>query len=364
MKRTPALFKGLALALCLLLAQPACAQEAPALLEPVSVQMDTFVARIDEIYQIAAYHASVAPHVEELAFPLEGTVSRMHVVIGQEVKAGDVLITLNQEAEQKQIQALEAALEALETDERYAQRLAEVDLAILDWELQALLSQNPPDESAVALKRLDIEEKQLTLEMEAELRALERRELLGKLDALEAKVSKNALYAPFDGQVIHLAELVPGSYVGAYTPLIYLADNSRLSVRSEFISSAYMNNAHALYALIGDRRYELEPVEMETQRYVSLVLSGETPSTVFTILNPDEALCAGQYAGVCIERMYVPDALVVPTNALYSGSSGRYLYVIEDGARVRRDVKTGVANEGMTQITQGLEEGEIVYVKE
>ena len=86
--------------------------------------------------------------------------------------------------------------------------------------------------------------------------------------------------------------------------------------------------------------------------------------TEFIIHEPDESLSSGMYAAVYIESQRVENALLVPSNAMYLGDGVRYLYVIEDGVRVRRDVKTGVSNDIMTQITQGLEEGEIVHVKE
>ena len=41
-----------------------------------------------------------------------------------------------------------------------------------------------------------------------------------------------------------------------------------------------------------------------------------------------------------------------------------YVYVDEDGARVRRLVKIGKVTAGVTQILEGLEEGEVVYVKD
>ncbi len=354
----------LTLALCLSISQPALAQQAPELLEPVSVQLDTFAARVDEICKITMYDAAVIPYLEELSFPQEGTLSEVHVIIGQEVKKGDVLLTLNQDAEIKQLEGLKKDIEALETSAYYAEQLIAIDLAMLEVELRALESQLPPDEEAMALKKLEMEEMQLNAELEAAIRDLKLTELRGKLEEMEAKLSQSTLCAPFDGRVIHMAELSRGAYVGAYAPLIFLADDSRLSLRSAFIAGSSLSDAHAIYAIIGDGRYTVTPVEMDPREYVALMLAGEEPTTDFIIEQPDSALAPGMYAAVCVERLHVADALLVPSNAVYSGDGERYLYVIEDGLRVRRDVKTGVSNESMTQITEGLEEGEIVYVKE
>ena len=75
-------------------------------------------------------------------------------------------------------------------------------------------------------------------------------------------------------------------------------------------------------------------------------------------------MAAGDYAAVCLVSKSVPDALLIPANALFRDSSGKYVYVYEaDGeTRVRRSVETGVTTDWQVQITDGLEEGEIVYV--
>ena len=93
------------------------------------------------------------------------------------------------------------------------------------------------------------------------------------------------------------------------------------------------------------------------------MLAGEELTVRFAIENADETLEAGQYAVVCVESNHAADALLVPSNVLYMGEQ-KYLYVIENGVRVRREVTTGLVTDWYTQITDGLEEGELVYVKE
>lgn len=367
MKFNSSLCKRLALtlALCLGFSQTAWAEETiPDLLEPVSIKLDTFTAYVDDISELSLYDGSVVPYVEELSFPQEGTVSAMHVVIGQEVKAGDLLMTLNQEAERKQIKTLEADILRLETQSYYDMQLTEIDLSILAVELRALESQPYPDEKAIALKKLEIEELTLNKEMEAAIRTLELEKLQRKLTSLQEKVVQTELYAPFDGRVIHMANLSRGSYISAYTPLIFLADDTRLTLRSAFISGYNLSGAYDMYALIGAKKYAITPVDVDPTQYVAMLFSGETPMTDFIIQDLDENVTSGKYAAVCLQSKYVPDALLIPNNALYQGDSMRYVYVIENGIRVRRDVVTGVSNGAMTQVTEGLKEGEIVYVKE
>ncbi|MDD6040131.1 MAG: efflux RND transporter periplasmic adaptor subunit [Clostridia bacterium] len=358
--------KWMAALFCLLLcASRALAQQPPELMEPVGVQLNAVEAYIGEISKIVVYPASVIPYVEEFFFAQEGVIDEVHVALGQMVKAGDPLVTLDTESECERTDELRREIEQLTINGSYEDELARIDLAILDAELRALEKQEPVDQSAVQLKQLDVEEKKLEMELAAGLRALSLRQLRDELEALEDEISQNVLYAPFDGRVVHMSgEWQPGSYVSAYAPLLYLADDTRLFVQSDYISSATLNAAHAVYARIGAQSYALSATPVDEKRYLAQVLSGEKLMRQFTVDNPDDQLAPGQYAAVCVESSYQADALLVPSNALYTADSGRYLYVMEDGVRVRRDVKVGVATDWYTQITEGLQEGELVYVKE
>lgn len=348
-----------ALALCL----SASAEEIPVLLEPVGVQIDTAEAYIGDISTLSFVDGSVVPYVEELYFPLEGYVDEISVIVGQEVKAGDVLLTLNQESEKERIAAINKEIDKIEVNAEYEKSLTDIDLAILELELNALTAQTPRDESAIALKKLDIEEFKLSIEMDAALREMELSRLRSELETLEAEIHENALVAPFDGQVVYCASLQKGSYISAYTPIVYLADNTQLSIKSEFISTSTLEFSD-IYALIEDRRYELTPILLSNEDYITISLTGETPYSEFVIDDPDDLLAAGQYAAVCTESKRSENVLLIPSNAVYSDSAGYYVYLITDGERIHQPVGIGLRNAWLTEITEGLEEGDVVYVKE
>ena len=350
--------------LCLLLCAPcALAQQPPELLEPAGVQLNAAEAYIGEISNIRVYPGAVVPRVEEFYFEQEGVIDEMHVIVGQQVKAGDPLITLDTESETKRVEALRREIEQLDTNSAYEDELAQIDLSILNLELRALEKQG--DETAAALKRLDIEEKKLELELAVSLRRLEMDQLVSELEQLEAEIEKNVLCAPFDGRVVYMsAEWRHGNYVSAFTPLIYLADETQLFVESEYISNSTLGMAHAVYAYVGDQQYALTATPVDEKKYLAKILSGESLIRQFTFDNPDDSLASGQYAAICVESNYREDALLIPTNCLYAADKTRYVYVMEDGVRTRRDVKVGITTDWYTQITEGLEEGELVYVKE
>jgi len=71
----------------------------------------------------------------------------------------------------------------------------------------------------------------------------------------------------------------------------------------------------------------------------------------------------GDFILVCMVKDYHEQVLSIPNSAVYKDSSGTYVYLMQDGIRVRQNVTTGYKNNVYTEIVEGLEEGDQVYVK-
>ena len=354
----------MAAVLCALCLGGARAEEIPELLEPAGVQLAVTQAVVSDISRITAYSGEVSPYVEKLSFAVDGEIEEIRAVIGGTVRAGDVLITLNREAQIERCELLEEQIDALRSEDVYAQQLAAIDREILRMELDAILAQPDADEDAAALKRLDIEEFEVNVSLQSELRQMKLERLEKEYAALIQEADDSELTAPFDGRIMYMKEIAVGDRVGAYTDLIYLADETDRSILTEYVSETVMESAVDLYALVGDQKYEIEYVPMDTEEYLALALSGEEMFSRFVFADENADVTVGEYAAVCIETGRVENALVVPVNALYAEMGVRYVYVVEDGVRVRREVKTGMTNDWQVQITVGLEEGEYVYVQD
>lgn len=343
---------------------PAQAEEIPQLLEPAGVTLATAEAYVGDLSKITVYDGAVTPRVESVAFTVAGEIASVNVVVGQQVRKGDVLMELNQESQTARRAELEEQIAALETEMEYDAAIAQIDLRILTLELEQLGGQTPRDERAIALKKLDIEEFELNLALEEELSRMQLDRLRSELSQLEDEAEKSAITAPCDGTVMFLADVRRGDYVSAYSSLVYIADETSLTIESAYISEAYLSSANEIYALVGSERVEVAAIEVDRAEYVSLTLAGESVPSRFEILSGAENLSAGQYAAVCLVSGSVEDALLIPANALYSGAGEKYVYVIEDGQRVHREVKVGQTTGWEIQILEGLEEGELVYVQD
>ena len=361
----------LALLMALALASSACAEgDVPQLLEPVGVTMDTAVAYVGTLRETVMYDAYVSPEVYPLSFTIDGRFGEINVVVGQQVKAGDVLVTLDHEALEESVADMERAIAAREKSGEYDDTIAMIDIEILTLDLEDLLCAEPVDEKAVQLKRLEIEERELAWEKAKKLRQYELEEMYDELEKAKSDLGKGVMTAPCDGTVAYIVgaengAAEPGAYIGAYSPVIYLADESRLSIVSEFISSMELAGAKEIYVLVGGHNVKVVHREMDYETYTALVMTGSEINITFDFEEePPADVQAGMFAAVCVVRNMAEDALLIPSNAVFRDESGTYVYLVEDGVRTRRDIVIGLYTPWETQVLEGIEEGDTVYVQE
>jgi RND family efflux transporter MFP subunit len=79
--------------------------------------------------------------------------------------------------------------------------------------------------------------------------------------------------------------------------------------------------------------------------------------------NAHEQLWPGQYVGVRTRLTMQPEAVVVPQSAVETGQNGNFVYLIEQGKAVVRDVKVDRQVGDLAVIADGLKAGETVVTR-
>lgn len=362
------------LSLCILLTGCSSKEEkdTPELLEPVSVNVDTAVVTKDEIYSIATYPAYVVPYTEELCFPVAGTVASIDVTAGEKVEEGQVLASLDERNLQTQIDALKYSIENGKKNNEFTNSSARCDIDILKLELARLQEdyKAAADEDlktslkqSIDLKKADIEIAELKLAQALQLQEYELQKQEQDLEKLSEEAGNNKIKAPFSGEIVYITGITDNSYVEADRSVIIIADTAKLLLEGDFISENTLKNCSRYYALYNSSEYEISYVPMDTKQYLKIVLSGGTPTTKFTLNNMDNGLSIGDFAGICVLENYKQETLVVPAKAVYSDAEGKYVYRMDETTKVRQSVKVGITTDSTVEITSGLEEGDVVYVR-
>ena len=355
----------LAAALCAAASLAGCAaaptMEAPQLLEPVGVEMDTVQVQRGEIYDMASYQFAVVPATEEVLHTADGTIMQVCVLLGQKVEAGDVLLKLDVSEQKEQLEQLDARIKAIEEENELTLRLLEMDVKICE----AGMGENR-DYSYGTQKAQEKEDeyKRVTsaLEQEKERQELQREQLHADRAELTRRITESELKAPCAGSVVYIAQGA-NEAARADSVAVMLA-TEEMQLRGEYISEAILGLADEITAQVGSKTYRVEYLPMEEKEYISLVLSGAEMNTEFVFTDGTPAgIAAGDYALVCIKSLQQKDVLYLPVNAVEQDAVTAYVYrATENGGRERVDITVGERTPIAVEITAGLQEGDVVYV--
>lgn len=335
----------------------------PELMEPVGVKLDTAVVTQSEIFMTKVYKGEVVPCVEELSFAMDGYLGECFVKLGDIVEQDQILITLDVEQLQKQIDTLEAEIAHAGKMGAYSDRLAELDIEIAEAQLE-VLRQTGASVDACKDKALEIEQRKLNLAQDRELRGFESRQKEAALEKLKKQAENAVIKAPNNGRIVYVSPAKEGSAVRANATVIGIADEDRLCVSTEYITPKKIEDSDRVYARILDTDVPLRYIPMDNAEYVSKVSAGEEIKSEFAMEATSQRFHCGQFAAVMLLDTYKEDVLTIPVNALFRDEKGRYVYKIQEGERIRCNITVGIINDVKAEITEGLQEGDVVYVQE
>ncbi len=312
---------------------------------------------------IETYEGLALPKVEELSFAADGLIGEVNVYIGCRVKKGEALAKLDVGAYETQLEALRSSADYESASYELEHLQARCNIEIAKTELEKLKAAKA---SVVELssKRIEIETLQNELDADARLFELSMKEKRRQISKLEEAIASGVLVSPCDGRVVYCTAN-EGGYAAAYAPFIWVADDSDIYIAtSKYISGEKIKSADEVYATVAGERVEVEYQPYDRAEYLSIVASGAEPKAKFAIKdNKGAKVESGMYAVVYLIRDYTENALIIPSGALKRDNGGQlFVYKLVNGEKIKQTVKKGVATDALVQITEGLAEGDEVYV--
>jgi len=253
-----------------------------------------------------------------------GIVKEVRFQEGQPVKAGDILLLIDDSELQAQRSGAQARLQlARAVDER--------DKALFD---NKMISAAEYEQSRANLK---VEEAEL--------------ELIG------AQLEKTRVVAPFDG-LTGLRLVSPGAYLPVGTTIASLQDVASLKLDftlPERYQPLLKVGQKVTFRVAGRNEpfaatiKAVEPaVDVETR---SLQLRAAAP-------NPEKRLLPGAFAEVEVSLDEVPDAILIPPIALVPGLKQQTVFLHRNGVVEERKVQVGLRTSDAVQVLEGLKAGD------
>lgn len=372
---------------------------APPLAEPPQISYRTEAVTRGSLQDtIRAFGTFVSASQSDLFFDRRGgRLKTIHVAIGDEVSAGDLvadLYTDNLEAEITQAEldlrrselALERAQE--QSGDKYSLEFARADRDLARLRLEQLredlqseidLAQvtGSQGDRARGLRRQIAEQEIVLRKADLSIERIENQETpisleLARIDVEAARIrlerlreelDATRLVAPISGVVTWISrQAEEGENVQAFQRIVRIANPDDLVFEYQGRDAGEFDVGMECTIIVRDEEYP--GTVILTPSSVPFDQIEEYEDTVqIRADSPIPELRIGANATAQLILAEREDVLVLPKRAVQRYSTRRYVHVLVNGVRVERDVEVGLETATQVEIVRGLEEGEAVVLR-
>ena len=288
----------------------------------------------------------------------------VYVEAGDTVSAGDRICTLDMASTLSSYNAANISYQSAVQSYQDQAAIFDTQIALAEKnvrDLQALFeigaaSQAEIDSAELNLMTLQASRDSTLAQLEAGMQSsLSNVEQLSAV--LENVDGQGHVVAPVSGTVVTL-NAAEGGYVSASMPVAVI-DGAEVLEISVSVSEALvprLTQGDEVGVTIG----ALDVETVGTIRSIERSPSAQTRLYAVTVgLTEDiPGLMTGMFAQVDFRTDASENAVVVPTEAILTSGQNQYVFVVEDGTARQVPVQTGLTGSGVTEVTEGLEDGQ------
>jgi membrane fusion protein, multidrug efflux system len=263
----------------------------------------------------------------KLAAPIAGIVVAIHAIEGQSVKAGDVVVQL---------------------DDRMAQAAVDKARHALEFAQQTVNRQN---------RLFTFSATSMQMKQEAEQRLAAAR---AELASTQAAVAQVQLASPLDGVVARI-NVQPGQTVDLNTVVAEVIDLKRLvATVSVPADEAKQLRPGQIADIFAD--YANEPSTTGSVSFVGPSVDLKTAAAPVRLALPeDSGMRPGQFVRARIVTGELTGRLVVPRESVVKVDDEQVIYVVEGDRAVQMRVRTGLRDGNLIEVEgEGLKEGDTI----
>lgn len=261
-----------------------------------------------------------------LSFETSGKIVDISFTEGTTVQKGQLLAKVNDKPLQAQLKRLMAQLELARNRVFRQEQLLKKDAA----------SQEAYEEAKTSLATLEAE-----------------------IEGVKVNISLTELHAPFDG-VIGLRQVSVGAYANPSTIIAKLTKITPLKVEFS-VPERYANQIHKGVNM----DFSVEGFQDAFHAQVYAVESSvDKDQHVFTArglyANANRKLLPGQYASILLKKEEIPDAIVIPSEAIVPEMGVDKVFCYRSGKAMPVEINTGIRTASQVQVLSGLAVGDTI----
>ena len=319
--------------------------------------VETVIAGKGDIASVSVVSGKLkALHEVNVVAKVTGNVKEITSLVGQSINKGDTIFVIDDTDIKAQLDQAQAALSMAEAN--YRQNRERFENAKKDLERGELLF----EQGAISEQAL---EQMRAAASDAGLQVLEAQLAQAKAsyDMMLKQYKECWVTSPIDGMVAYINVGV-GEMVSPGAPVAMVVDMSAVVLEGS-IGESLINHV--------EKQEDIEiriPSAGEkpfngTIKEISPAADQRTGLFGLKVLidNPDGAIKPGMFAEADLVKDSRQDVVYIPSSAVLSKNGDRFVYIVEGGKAVYREVATGIGGDGTIEIISGVKEGEEVIVR-
>ena len=174
---------------------------------------------------------------------------------------------------------------------------------------------------------------------------------------------EGGLKAEFDGVITEMAA-AEGAPVAEGGQLVTVASNKQIHVTVNLSKTdlAKVEEGQKADITIAGKKYE---GEVSRINHMATLNANNMPvvSAEIAVTNADEDVYLGVEAKVVIHAQNAKGVLLVPVEAVNSDKEGDFVYAVENGIVVRKNVEIGISSDEYAEVVSGLQENDQVMTE-
>lgn len=266
-------------------------------------------------------------------------------------------------AEQKSVQFRASSGRLKSINVEYGE-IVEKDQVVAELVRSNIELQIRKQEIQVRKQQLNLERKKLSGVDRFDLEIAELDMALADITLQELKLELEAslLRSPIYGEIVYITNSGPGDFIDSYKTVVQVADRSKLYLSYSGSNLSEFRLGMQVTVVFEDNEYAGEVI-MTPAQFPFDAPESQKRQILFDLPRMPEEAEKGQSATVYLILEQQENALVIPRSQVQRYLGRKYVYILEDGVRVERNIDTGIENATEVEVTEGLEEGELVVLR-
>ena len=305
---------------------------------------------------------------------VSGKIEKLHVVIGQQVKKGDLIAEIDSTTQQNEVDTYKAR-----TNSYKAQlEAAKTTLSVTKKQYDRL--KKLEDKNAASVEEVEnAQDAYETAKSKVEEISASLKETEISLSTAETNLGYTQITAPLDGTIVSVP-VEEGQTINAAmdTPtIVQIADLSKMEILIE-ISEGDISNVkpgiQVSYSILADLNNTFETTLQSIDPGLTLLTNGEYTEVVgsdeaiyyygrLIVPNEDGKLRIGMTTQNTLYVEKAENTLTVPVTAVKNDGNNKYVEILNaDGTIRQKQITTGISDGLYMEVKTGLQEGDRVIL--